>query len=189
MEQTNRFRGILVIAIVIIFIAQVFFFWSMMNSSASSENEKIGYVNTHELVYKYKGYLDAQNDFAEEEALINKSVDSLKYVYQMSVNDYKASIAQLTDQEKLAREQMLQFQYQNMMTKAKEAEEKIAELENQMLNGVLNQVNAMAIDFSSENEIKILLGTTSDGSIMYGNEALNYTDEMLTYINSRYDGN
>lgn len=185
MEGKKLFRIIVALGIVVILLLQVYLFFQV----SEQESEKIGYVQTHELVYKYKGYIDAQNEFTEKEMLLNKSIDSLKYAYQISIKNYQSLYDQLSDADMVAYEKSLQMQYQNMVAGVDELKSKIMALENQTLNEVITQINAYAIDFSKENGIRLLLGTTNDGSIMYGDEAIDYTEEMLDYINNRYDGN
>lgn len=53
---------------------------------------------------------------------------------------------------------------------------------------ILTRMNAYVVDFAEEEGIDLLLSSTNDGSIMYGNEALSLTKECIEFINKKYRG-
>lgn len=47
-------------------------------------------------------------------------------------------------------------------------------------------INQLIEQYSVENGYDLILGTTDDGSILYGAEAVDITDDLLQYINQGY---
>ena len=53
---------------------------------------------------------------------------------------------------------------------------------------IFNQMNQYVSDYGKQNKYEYILGANSEGSIMYANEAKNITDDVLAYMNERYEG-
>ncbi len=53
---------------------------------------------------------------------------------------------------------------------------------------VWNQINQYISDYGKEKHIDLLLGAAGNGGVMYGDDAINLTDQVIEYINSRYQG-
>ena len=53
---------------------------------------------------------------------------------------------------------------------------------------IWNQINQYIADYGKEKGFTIVLGANGQGNIMYGDPSKNVTDEVITYLNSRYSG-
>lgn len=54
---------------------------------------------------------------------------------------------------------------------------------------VWNRLNQYIKEYGQQNELKIILGTQGNGNIMYTEEGINITTEVLHYVNTKYEGN
>jgi len=50
------------------------------------------------------------------------------------------------------------------------------------------QINQYVSDFGDQYDYDVILGALGNGSLMYGKEHVDITEEVLTYINKRYQG-
>lgn len=50
------------------------------------------------------------------------------------------------------------------------------------------QINGYISDYGDENGYHFIYGATGDGNLMYASDARNITDDLIEYINSKYEG-
>jgi outer membrane protein len=51
---------------------------------------------------------------------------------------------------------------------------------------VLNQINSFVKVYAQKNGYKLIIGTTEDGNLMYADETLDITDDVLSELNIKY---
>ncbi|HBS86939.1 MAG: hypothetical protein A2W91_12985 [Bacteroidetes bacterium GWF2_38_335] len=152
------------------------------------ESKKIAYVRSQELVYGYLGMKEAQEQFRLKTQLMQANLDTLKNDYNVTLNNYKINTETYTPEEKKEMIGILEKQRNNIVQYSKAIEEKTKEEEGKMLEGILNQINSYVEEYGIRNGYEIIFGTTLSGSILYGNEATDITDELLTDLNNVYKG-
>lgn len=136
--------------------------------------KKIGFVDTIRLVngYKFKEDLEAQ----EEKRLnaIKQAADSFKTLYSVmakapnpDTNKMNGVMAQV---DRLSA--VFQQEYQRS---------------NQEINEkVWKRLNPAIQDFSKAHHMELLVGANGMGTVLYGSDARDYTEDMLNYVNSKY---
>ncbi|KAB2859616.1 MAG: OmpH family outer membrane protein [Flavobacteriales bacterium] len=160
----------------------------VMNIIDRKTNKKIAYVRSQDLVYAYTGMKEMQLKFQDQSKTWEANLDTLKMDFQRAVAQYQNDAAKLTAQERLTRENMLDMQQKNVYKYAESIAAKSKEEEEKMLGGVLNQVNSFVEKYGKKNGYDLILGTTSSGSILYGEEAIDITQELIEEINIDYEG-
>lgn len=84
---------------------------------------------------------------------------------------------------------MLRAQENNVVQYNEAVTSKYKEEEDKMLQGVLNQVNSFVEKYGKEKGYDIILGTTLSGSMLYGENTMDITDEVLAELNKNYQNN
>lgn len=54
---------------------------------------------------------------------------------------------------------------------------------------IWSRINGYTADFSKENNFDIILGSENKRSVLYAKETVDITNELITYINKKYEGN
>jgi len=54
-------------------------------------------------------------------------------------------------------------------------------------NQIWSQINQYVREYGKKHHIKILFGAAGNGNLMYADEAVDYTESVLTYINQKYE--
>lgn len=150
---------------------------------------KVAYVRSQDLVYGYMGMKEVQNKFDTQKQLWQSNLDTLKIDFQRSLSKYQEEYKQLPEEERKAKEQMLRAQENNVVQYNDAIAAKYKEEEDKMLQGVLNQVNSFVEKYGKEKGYDIILGTTLSGSILYGENTIDITEEVLAELNKNYQGN
>lgn len=106
--------------------------------------------------------------------LLEKKLAQLKLTHQRQLDSLQSVAFQPT-----ARQQELIERF---------AQEQQA-LSEQYTADIWQQINQTAAEFGKEKGYGFIFGATGDGNLMYAKESENITDELIVYLNEKYDGN
>ncbi|MBI4648350.1 MAG: OmpH family outer membrane protein [Bacteroidia bacterium] len=149
-------------------------------------NYKIGFVRSSELVYSYSGTKEVQNKFNIQSAVWKGKLDTLQKDYEETLHQFQLDYNKLTDNEKKERRNLLAFQEQNISGYNQNVQQKAKEDEKRLMEGVLNQINSFVQQYGQQYGYKIIFGTTSEGSVLYGEETIDLTETILNELNEKY---
>ncbi|HYF68644.1 MAG TPA: OmpH family outer membrane protein [Ohtaekwangia sp.] len=150
---------------------------------------KIGYVRSSELINQYAGTVEARAKFERKKSAMLANVDSLKLHLSQAQYKLRNFSTELTREERTEKENELSqlqqqfFQYDAAIGKKIDEEDKV------MMTAVLNQVNSYIESYAQDQGYDIIMGTTLSGSLLYGDKALDVTDEILGHLNTSYKRN
>ena len=147
---------------------------------------RIAYVRSAELVSSYTGMKEARSLYQEKMNKWKSNIDTLQKDYQQAINKYNMEAASLSAREKQERETYLRKQEDNLRQYAGTLEQKAAEEDQKMTEGVLNQINSYVKEYGEKQGYDLILGITRDGNILYGKEAIDITEEALKGLNESY---
>lgn len=141
---------------------------------------KLGYVKTGEVLQKYEAMAQANSQYASELSLVQANLDTLRQRYErLQVQARSASRnAQLSYQLGAAEKDFTQY--------SQTAQQQMQQRQQQLTTEVLNQVNTFIQDYGKQQGYKIILGTTSEGSILYGLEEDDLTEIVIRELNTKY---
>ncbi|UII30384.1 OmpH family outer membrane protein [Fulvivirga ulvae] len=159
--------------------------WSLF---LSYQSPKIAYVRSQELIFNYSGTKEARVDYENKKAVWMANVDTLRMDFQRAVNSYNNDYKILTPSERQEKEAYLDRQKSQLDQYTLTIEEKSREEDQKMMQAVLNQVNSFVEEYAKTNNYDVILGTTASGSVLYGDESLDITEDLLKALNENYEG-
>jgi outer membrane protein len=168
------------IQISVLFVAVVFLFYKYINIPT------VKYVRSADLIYGFDGMKEAhllQQKTSEE---LKLRLDTLQMDFQKSVNLFNNDYSKLTKQERIEREKILGLQQENLRNYSGKTDEEIKSQDNKLTAGVLNQVNAFVQEYAKQKGYNIILGTTSSGNLLYADEGMDITEEVIKAMNENY---
>ncbi|MDQ3102136.1 MAG: OmpH family outer membrane protein [Bacteroidota bacterium] len=146
------------------------------------------YVRSNDLVYGYFGMKEAKSVFEEKQKQWRAELDTLGA-------DLERTVAKANDMHRSGRMEELEelkpilHRQQNDMARYREAIEKRSnEEEERILSGVLAQVNGFVEQYSKTHDFDLVLGTTDAGSLLYAEEAMDVTEDLLVELNKHHSG-
>ena len=149
-----------------------------------TKEKKIVYVDSQELLMGYDGMSEASKALEEKSVLWQFELDSLKKEYESVKSSF---LGETSEEDKLALSQQGQYLESLLAQKKKEYGE-LYQLEDEKLSkGVLNQVNSFVADYAKENGISMVLGSNGMGTIIYGDETMDITQDVLQSLNAYYN--
>ena len=172
-----------IISIVAIFIALVSLSFGIW---AKNSTPKVAYVKVAVILEKYKGLQEVRSKFQQKEADWKSSVDTLTYKFNIALNLYNEEMSKLSIEQRKSREVALQEQGMTLEKYRKSILEKAGAEEDKMLQGALNQINSFIESYGKKANYTLIIGTTSAGNLLYGDEKIDITNEVLEQLNKNY---
>ncbi|PLX05401.1 MAG: hypothetical protein C0594_07500 [Marinilabiliales bacterium] len=172
-----------IIVVVILVVIGGVVIWNRMSIP------KVAFVQTLTLVDQYKGMDEARLEYQKKKAVRDSEIDSLRIMVQSKIDVYKQMEPDMRDDERLQNEQYLQLLQQSFYQRAQELEALAMEEDEKMTMAVLEQINSFSVQYGKENGYNIILGAAMDGTILYGDDAYDITEEVLEQLNSKYEDN
>ena len=147
---------------------------------------KVAYVNSMYVVENYEGMKEALAIYQKKVNQYQTNLDTLAVIYNIKSENYeskkdKISKKELEDLEiELMRLREELFSYkENVESISKEEEEKLSQ-------GALNQINSYVEKYSKKHHIDLVIGVTSFSNVLYGNESIDITEDILDGLNKNY---
>lgn len=106
---------------------------------------------------------------------LNNELKSLYLKYEMSKNDKEL-------------EKIILYRQENLKIKSQEAEEEFAKANEAAMKKIWNQLNDIVTEYGKNNEVDFILGANGQASLMYANEKMDCTKQVIEFANSRYNG-
>ena len=149
---------------------------------------KIAYIRSYDLVDKYQGTKESRQKFDAKRSAWQANIDTLSYNLKNTINKYNRERGKMSAMERADMEQYLGNKDKELTNYVQSVEGKAEEEEQQMMQAVLNQVNSYVEKYGQDNGYDIILGTSTSGSVMFGNKELDVTDDVLRGLNKSYQG-
>lgn len=145
---------------------------------------RVAYVRSADLVYKYNGMIEAQQDYRKKTEAWQANVDTLRSDFQREIMAYNRDFEKLSPSERKEREKDLSARQQSLQQYAQSIEAKKKEEDDRITQGVLNQINSFVESYGKSHGYDIIFGTTNSGNLLYGENYLDITQDVLAAMNS-----
>lgn len=114
-----------------------------------------------------------------------KQIEKLRMSRKNMLDSIEFSIKQF---ESRNLENESKFAQEYYMEKAKQFEEDEENLLAEYNQQIWKRLNQYAIDFAKEKNVDILLGASGNGNLLFGNEKIDLTNDLIAYSNKKYNG-
>jgi len=149
-----------------------------------TQQKKIGFVNSEEIITKYKETIKLEEQMKALDLKNQQELPGLINTFRAKVLDYQKRSKKMSDIQRketemaLGREEQILKQRQNQVqTEGRVAMTKIAE-----------KTNAFVKEYGKKNGYNMILGTVNlNGAVMYGDDASDITETILTALNAKFD--
>lgn len=140
-------------------------------------------------------YVESVYDGFNAKVKIEKDLKALENQQQTILDSLKSVI--LSDQQgldiakgnsKLTLQTKLDGEYQNYERLLKQFSDYNTQESQKQTNKLLKQINQYVKDFGEENGYDYIFGASGNGTLMYAKDKRDITQEVLKYINKKYEG-
>ncbi len=152
----------------------------------SCKQEKIGYVDNVKLMDEYQEKIDADTKFKSEEEVLTKKRDSMSQAYQFELQAFQVK-SQSMPQKKAQEEYGLLQQKGQFLGQQLQQQAQQAQTVNQgILDSIISTVKKEIKAYGKSQGYTYILGGGDGGSVLYGTEPNDLTDEIVKILNDKY---
>ena len=148
---------------------------------------KLVYVDTALLLDQYEGMVDARADFQKKAAAWQANIDTLQSEVTGKIMDYEKEVSRMTDKEKKLSQELIRTKQKQFKDYQQAIQQQYQQEDGAMTQKVLERVNAFIKAYGDKHSYKIILGT-GQGNIVYAEESLDITEEVVKLLNEDYLG-
>ncbi len=147
---------------------------------------KIAYVRSTVIVEGFQGVKEVRVAYQRKASQWQAEVDRLSARLNQSVQQYSNESGNMSEAQRVKRKVILTNQQTELQQHQSVVQEKAAAEEDRMLQGALNQINQYVKEYAGQKGYDMVLGTTQSGNILYANDGVDITDEVLKGLNQDY---
>jgi outer membrane protein len=144
---------------------------------------KLGFIQTGIVLQEYKGMKDVENQYTSELSTVQSNVDTLRSRYERMLRNIEEENPD--EQEKRA----IQQAHSEWQRYSEKASRQMEQRRLEMNKEVFEDLNRITQSYGENHGYDIIFGSTSSGSIMYGKEAIDLTEEIIRIMNEQYQQN
>ncbi len=153
----------------------------------SQKSSELVYVDVNKLIEGYKRTKVAKAEFEKKANMMKTNVDSLLTGWQNELKSYEKERSSLSDKELKLKQELLSNKQQQINGYQEAIQKQIQEEDKKMTQTVINDINDYVKEYGKKEGYKIIFGASGGGSIMYGDEAADLTEEVLKGLNAEYE--
>lgn len=150
--------------------------------------EKLVYINSAQLLNEYKGMQKARQAFQIKSKKWQSNIDSLVSDIENLIVIHEKGMPAMTKKEVVASKAGIEAKQRELMKYQEAIRNNAAAEDEKMTQNVLNEVNDFLVEFGKANDYKIILSATSAGNIVYAEESLDITSQVIDALNLQYLG-
>jgi outer membrane protein len=141
------------------------------------------------LINEYQEKIDIQDKLQAKIKTYESKRDSIRQAFQLEINEAELKSRKMSqaDLQKLSQE--LQQKDQVIAQRDQFEQQQIAQESQAQNDSLIKKVRNFVKDYGTKNGYDFILGSNEAGSVMYGNEASDLTQEILDALNAAYKKN
>ncbi|MDO4781758.1 MAG: OmpH family outer membrane protein [Capnocytophaga felis] len=148
--------------------------------------DKIAFVDNTKLLNEYQEKKDIESKLKEQISKYEKKRDSISQAFQLEAKNFEAQAQNLA-------QNVAQKKYNELMQKSQilqqhlQQEEQKIQIESQtQMDSLLNKVKKFIKDYGKEKGYTFILGANEGGSVLYGDDKKDITNEVVKSLNEKY---
>jgi Skp family chaperone for outer membrane proteins len=143
---------------------------------------KIAFINSRKAFDGFEMKKEYQMDYEKSIALMVKEKEDLEYKMK-SVGYTHDSLADLGKDAS-----PYYARYNEFQRKVEDKQRAMDEVTADYDSKIVKRMNEYMGTFAIENGFQLLLSETENGSVLFVDSLMNYTDEFVKYMNQKYNG-
>ncbi len=153
---------------------------------SACQQDKMGFVDNGKLMDSYQEKIDVESKYKSKAEVLAKKRDSISQAFDLELKSFQTK-AQSMSQNKAQEEYGLMQQRAQFMGQQLQQEEVQLQTEGQTeMDSVVSKVKKEIKAYGKQNGYTYILGGGDGGSVLYGADAKDLTDEILKLLNEKY---
>lgn len=168
------------------------------NSSENSSNASplpalpvsaggIVYVNSDSLLEQYDYFKLQRKEFEGKQERIKNELKTQGERLQNEIEEYQQQAVGMTDLQRQQKEEQLSIKQQQYLQRRDEALAKLDEEQNKSSEELFVRLGTYLKEFNKGKNYQFILGYQHGGGILFANDSLNITQQVIRGLNAQYN--
>lgn len=162
---------------------------SEIKSGLSFENPNIAYINSDTLLTNYNYYEVVSKKLEEKRLQLQQDYTRRAEGLQKQIEDYQRTVNNLTIAQARAVEEDLGRKRQNLLQYQETITQDLMREEAAITQELYEKVASYLKTYGDENNLHVVLTYSAGSGLLYANDALNITDQVISGLNSLEESN
>lgn len=145
------------------------------------------YVNGDSLLEKYEYFKKAKKDFEIKSTRTENEIKSRQSTLEREFATYQQTAAGMTTEQRAKMEETLMRKEQSLREFSEDAALKFQEEQNKFNEQLFDKVASFLKEYCKDKNYKIVLNYTKGTTILYADESLDITEEVLAGLNEEFN--
>jgi len=154
----------------------------------SCNEQKTAYVDTTVLIKEYKEMKDVEAQFTSKSDSVRQQLDSAANAFQQEVQAYQSQMNSMSEAQRKEKEQELMQKQQMLQQQQQMVGQKLREQSNTVMDSMVTKIKDYVKDYGKENNYTYIFGSNESANIMYAEDGLDITQDILSELNEEYGG-
>lgn len=148
---------------------------------------KIAYVDSAKLINGYQGMIDARQVYQKKVTGWQANIDTLTKEVQQRLGAYEKDSPKMSGKERDLSRELIRTKEQQLREYSEAMNAQAQQEDSKMTAEVISQMNAFIKKYGEANRYTIIFAATN-GNVVYANDAIDLTNEVLEGLNKEYKG-
>lgn len=152
----------------------------------SCNEQKTAYVDTTKLIQEYTEMKNVEQEFTTKSDQVKVELDSLAQSFQAEVQEYQKNMNSLSTEERQRIEQELMGKQQTIQQQQQMRGNQLRQESDVVIDSIVTKVKDYVKSYGEENGYTYIFGSNESANIMYAEDGLDITEEILEKLNASY---
>jgi outer membrane protein len=157
-----------------------------MTAMACQQN-KIGYVDSVKIMDDYQERVDVEARFKTKADAMGRKRDSISQAFQMELQQFQSKAQSMSQQSAQEEYSQLQQRGQQIGQRLQQEEQQLQQNSQSQMDSLVKKVKKEIRAYGKANGYTYILGGGEGGSVIYGDDAQDVTEEILKILNDKYE--
>ena len=158
-----------------------------VSAAAAPSNLSIAYVNSDSLLKNYGFFQELEKQLIDKRDKLNQEYQNRAEGLQKEITNFQSTAGNMTISQARAVEEDLRNKQQNLMMYQEQLGQQLRQQESQMNTELYDKVSDYLHNYGKDKNLQIVLTYTKGSGVLYANEGLDITDQILAGLNDAYD--
>lgn len=155
-------------------------------SFVSCQQDKIAFVDNTKVINEYQEKKDIEAKFKGKIEVFDKKADSLSKAFQAEAQAFESGAKSMSQNAAQEKYNQLMQKRQMMGQQLQLEEQQLSQESQKEIDSLIKKVKSFIKDYGKKNGYTYVLGANDAGSVLYGDESKDITEEILQALNDGY---
>ncbi len=150
------------------------------------QQQKIGYVDNVKLMNEYQEKKDIEQKYQAKSDMLGKKRDSISQAFQQEAQAFQQQAKSMSQQKAQEQYGSLQQKGQQIGQQLQQEEQQLQQQGQTEMDSLISKVREQIRKYGKDNGYTFILGGGNGGSVLYGEDSKDITEDILKRLNDTY---